>query len=475
MRLLFVHQNFGAFGGAEANIQITADELVRRGHTVGFLFTNETGRGAESWEQTFSIQFQLPGPGTPRLAARGELPQSGESRRRQAIESVLEFFEPDVVYLHTWPDVGVIESLLASRAPVIRMVHDHSLYCARSYKYNPLTRAICRRPASSYCTFPCMASITRNRNGRFPLNWTSLSNHRKELELSKLCERLIVYSEYSKTELVNNGFDAKKIHIHVPMRCWTDGPTSSLGDRNVILFAGQLIRGKGVDMLLKALTNLSVTFECLILGDGNHRPYCQRLCTRLNLGDRVQFRGYVPPEELQKFYLEASVFVVPSVWPEPFGMVGPEAMRYGLPVVAFDSGGIKEWLIDGENGFLVPRMDTRSFASRIDELLRNKSLARQMGAAGRERVNRVYSASSQVASLERIFLNVATKTGARTTLSASAQRERSGARTALSATAQPVIPACAAHHQELTSNSEFSAFPASNSVEALTHSTTADV
>jgi hypothetical protein len=90
-------------------------------------------------------------------------------------------------------------------------------------------------------------------------------------------------------------------------------------------------------------------------------------------------------------------------------MAGPEAILYGLPVVGFDAGGIKEWLIDGENGFLVPWMDTHSLASRIEDLLVYKRLAREMGQAGRERVNRVYSTSRQVDSLERLFINVASK------------------------------------------------------------------
>jgi glycosyltransferase involved in cell wall biosynthesis len=431
MRLLFVHQNFGAFGGAETNIQITADELMQRGHLVALMHTTETDRSTESWERTFSTRFRLPA-----------------NRRPEAVASALDSFLPDIIYLHALPDVDVIETLLASSVPVIRMVHDHSLYCLRSYKYNPLTRAICHRAASLYCAFPCMAPVARNRNGAFPLRLAGFAAHRKELELSKRCARFIVYSEYSKAELVNNGFDPDKVHIHVPMRCGSNSPTSSFSAQNLIVFAGQIIRGKGVDLLLKALAKLSVPFECLILGDGNHRPYCQRLCTRLNLADRVQFRGFVPADELQKSYVDASVFVVPSVWPEPFGMVGPEAMRYGLPVVAFDAGGIREWLIDGENGFLAPWKDTRAFALHIEKLLRNKDLARQLGRNGRERVNRVYSASGQVDTLEQIFSEVV----------------HYGKKQSLK-------------NQQLprgVSLPDFSAFPASSCVEALTHSTTAD-
>jgi glycosyltransferase involved in cell wall biosynthesis len=81
-------------------------------------------------------------------------------------------------------------------------------------------------------------------------------------------------------------------------------------------------------------------------------------------------------------------------------------MRYGLPVVAFDAGGIREWLTDGENGFLVPRMDTTRFAARIEELLRNKDLARQMGRRGLERVNREYDSVRQIDTLEDLFLRV---------------------------------------------------------------------
>jgi glycosyltransferase involved in cell wall biosynthesis len=437
MRLLFVHQNFGAFGGAETNIQITADELMQRGHAVALIHAAETGRSSESWERTFPARFPLLANGQP-----------------EAIASALDTFAPDIIYLHTLPDVEVIEALLDSSVPVIRMVHDHSLYCLRSYKYNPLTRAICHRPASLYCAFPCMAPVARNRKGAFPLKWNRLAAHRRELDLNRRCARFIVYSEYSKAELVNNGFDPDKIHIHVPMRCEDEAPSSSFGERNLILFAGQVIRGKGVDLLLKALAKLNVPFECLILGEGNHRRYCQRLCARLNLADRVQFRGFVPSNELQKFYADASVFVVPSVWPEPFGMAGPEAMRYGLPVVAFDSGGIKEWLIHGENGFLAPWMDTGCFAARIEELLRNKQLARQMGGHGRERVNRVYSASRQVDSLEQIFLSAALE-----------NKKHAG---------NIHLPNLEPSQDNITLP-DFSAFPGSTCVESLTHSTTANV
>jgi glycosyltransferase involved in cell wall biosynthesis len=119
----------------------------------------------------------------------------------------------------------------------------------------------------------------------------------------------------------------------------------------------------------------------------------------------VTFQGYVLPQELQRYYLEASVFVMSSLWPEPFGMVGPEAMRAGLPVVAFDAGAIGEWLQDGENGFLVPWGDTAMFAKRVQQLLCDKALARKLGERGRESVQR-WDAGRHIAAMEKLLERV---------------------------------------------------------------------
>jgi glycosyltransferase involved in cell wall biosynthesis len=218
---------------------------------------------------------------------------------------------------------------------------------------------------------------------------------------------LVVYSDYQKAELIRNGFDPEKIEVHVPVHPdGEDKSPSSFSDRNLVLFVGQIIRGKGVDLLLRALAKVKVPFEACILGDGNHRPYCEQLCARLGLQDRVHFDGFVPHDQLKNFYQEASLLAVSSVWPEPFGLVGQEAMFHGLPVVGFDAGGIREWLLHGENGFLVPWKDIDVFALRIEQLLRDKDLARRLGARGRELVSQEQAISRQNCPIEQMLLRV---------------------------------------------------------------------
>src|SRR5256885_1063281 len=102
MKILFAHQYFGAFGGAETNIHITATELQNRDHDVALLYATETGRGQESWERIFPNRSQV---------------RAGYA----SVDAALNSFNPDIIYLHVFPNLDVIESLLGSAVPVIRM------------------------------------------------------------------------------------------------------------------------------------------------------------------------------------------------------------------------------------------------------------------------------------------------------------------------------------------------------------------
>lgn len=387
MKILYVHERFGALAGAEANAHITATELGLRGHEMAILHGERTGRNEAAWEATFPERFPLEG-------------RDGEA----AVAEALEEFSPEVIYVHKMPDLDVLRALVASGRPLVRMVHDHDIYCMRSYKYNYFTREICTRAASPYCIFPCLASVVRNAGGGFPLKLVSYADKKREIALNQRFDRMVVVTTYMRDELINNGFDAARIEIHAPVpREGDPSLRSSFSDRNLIIYAGQIIRGKGVDVLLEALARVKTNFECIILGDGNQKTECEALSRKLGLQDRVHFKGFVPQEELKQYYREGSVVALSSVWAEPIATIGLEVMRYALPVVAFDAGGIKDWLLDGQNGYLVPWMDRAAFAGRIDNLLQDKALARQMGEVGLQLVSERYNFAEYIESLEEMF------------------------------------------------------------------------
>ena len=397
MRLLFVHDRFGAMAGAEVNLQLTAAELKRRGHTPALLHGPPTGKAEQEWRALFDQCFSLAG-----------------SNSLSSASAAVREFQPDAIYVHKMSDRRVLQALAESAIPVVHMVHDHDLYCMRSYKYFPLTRTICTRAAGLRCIFPCGASVARNRGGGFPVKWVSYRARMAEIALNRRFQRIIVATDYMRQELLRNGFDGRRIEIHAPVPRTSDGAVqASFGDRNLIVYSGQVIRGKGVDVLLESLAQVRMPFECVICGDGNHRHHCEQLALKLGLAGRVRFTGYVPPAELATFYAEASLAVVSSVWPEPFGATGLEAMRHGLPVVAFDVGGINEWLVDGQNGFLAPWMDSAQFAGRIEQLLGDKSLAHRLGARGKQIIREKFSFDEYISGLEKMFSRIVNQSGGR--------------------------------------------------------------
>jgi len=395
MRLLYVHERFGALAGAEANAHITATELGQRGHTIGILHGPSTGKNEAGWQATFPFRAPLAETDNPAI-----------------VKKALADFRPDAVYVHKMADLSVIQTLVASGVPLIRMVHDHDIYCMRSYKYNFFTRAICTRAASPYCIFPCLASVVKNSGGGFPLKWVSYTEKKREIALNRRFNRMVVVTTYMRDELLKNGFDPKRIEIHAPVpRMGDPDLRSSFSDRNLIIYAGQIIRGKGVDVLLESLALVKTKFECVILGDGNHKAYCEELSQKLGLAGRVTFKGFVPQEELKNYYRECSVVALSSLWPEPIATIGLEVMRYALPVVAFDAGGIKDWLTDGQNGYLIPWMDRAKFAAGIDRLLNDKPLARKLGEAGWKFVSERYDFDTYIGDLENMLARVTAEAG----------------------------------------------------------------
>ena len=379
-RLLYVHESFGNLGGAEANVLITATELKKRGVIVGLWTRRATAKGEEKWRALFGDEVYW--------------------ENKDSLESVRERFRPDVAYVHKWDHLPTLETLVNSGLPLARMVHDHDIYCLRSYRYNPITRAVCHRPASGFCVFPCMATLKVNRSGGFPIKWVSYFDKLKELALIRRFDRMFVVTHYMRRELELNGFASDRIDLFPPVPRPGDPLEPSFSDRNLILYAGQIIRGKGVDLLLKALAKVKAPFEAVILGDGNHKATCEKLARKLGLENRVRFAGFIPQEELKAYYRDASLVAVSSVWPEPIATIGLEVMRYGLPVVAFDAGGIPDWLHHEETGLLVPWGDVDIYAASIDRLLADKTLARRLGAQGRVYVNKHYDFEEYLARLE---------------------------------------------------------------------------
>lgn len=137
-------------------------------------------------------------------------------------------------------------------------------------------------------------------------------------------------------------------------------------DQKVLLYVGRLAREKNLELLFQAA---AVAFaddprlRLWLVGDGPHRAACLEQVRALGIGDRVKFVGFVPREEVDKYYAIADLFVFASIT-ETQGLVVQEAMSYGLPAVAVGGGGASASIEHGQNGFIV-RNEAFEFADHI--------------------------------------------------------------------------------------------------------------
>jgi glycogen synthase len=162
-------------------------------------------------------------------------------------------------------------------------------------------------------------------------------------------------------------------------------------DTHLVLFAGRLEYEKGVQTVLHALERLSARVgpvRFLIAGVGTYSDELRRLVTELGLGHRVRFTGFLEERALRLHYAASDVAVAPSLY-EPFGLVATEAMACGTPVVASDTGGLRE-IMAGGHGLTFPPQDAEQLADRIAEVLTDRALADDLVARGRERIRALY-------------------------------------------------------------------------------------
>jgi glycosyltransferase involved in cell wall biosynthesis len=141
-----------------------------------------------------------------------------------------------------------------------------------------------------------------------------------------------------------------------------------------VLYAGRLSPEKGVLELVEAARGMNL----VVAGDGPLRA-------------RVpQARGFVPHDELQRLYARAAVVACPSRR-EGFGVACLEAMAHARAVIATDVGGLRDLVIDGETGLVVPSCDKRALRAALERLLGDRELRLRLGAAGRQRARLHFS------------------------------------------------------------------------------------
>ena len=181
-------------------------------------------------------------------------------------------------------------------------------------------------------------------------------------------------------------------------------------DNLVVMTLTRLVKRKGVDHLIRAVSGLPEQIHLLIVGDGPDRSRLEQLINKLGLAGRVHLAGFV--DRVEPYFRAADIFALASHEDkssgdvEGFGIVLLEAQARGLPVIGTDSGGIPEAFAPGQTGLLVPPEDPQDLAEAILKLADDPGLREQMGGRGKGLVREKYDWADLAQEVARAYREV---------------------------------------------------------------------
>lgn len=391
MRLAFADLMFSwpPHGGADTDLYRTVCGLRELGHEVCVF-----GADCEdSWERGKFDPGTLPFDAV-RIAfsARSFNCRTVPERFRRAIDA----WRPDAVVLS---DGFFLKPHLAEaldRYPIIARYYAYEIACPRDMLLflngAPCPNNYLRTP--NVCRRCALAHLAKAIRGGHPLAWPReyaaarayLPGYHARLErFLKKASAVIVYNALMLSHLAGvthravifpGGVDTALSRAEASR---PKGP----GERTIIAMAGRAEdRMKGLDTLIEAGERLASERHDFEIRITHPNP---RLAS-----DWLKPVGWLDAQALARFYAEADVCVVPSLWEEPFGLTAVEAMAAARPVCASRAGGLRDIVRDGETGLLFERGDAADLARRLTQLLDDASLRQRMGDAGRRVAEQEY-------------------------------------------------------------------------------------
>jgi glycosyltransferase involved in cell wall biosynthesis len=211
---------------------------------------------------------------------------------------------------------------------------------------------------------------------------------------------IICVSEFVKNDLISRGFEPDRLSV-VPS-CIEMPAQRNQVEGDYILFVGRLVATKGIPYLLEAMKE--VDSRLIVCGEGPARSSLERMAARLDLGKKVTFEGRVSEERKADLLAGCKMLVMPSIF-ESLGLAAAEAMSYGKPVVASNSGGLPE--VVGNGGLVVPSKDPKRLTEAINKLLRDDGLRFELGTVAKRRAAQ-YSWDLAAERIEKIYANLTT-------------------------------------------------------------------
>lgn len=377
MRILMLAQSFAPIvGGEERMVEDLARELIERGHEVAVGTLRQPDGGGARRERGLRV-YELGSTAyrvthRHRDTSRRHAPPLPDPETARDLRRLLHRERPQVVHAHNW----LVHSYLPldrGREALVLSLHDYGLLCATKrlrYKGN-----LCSGPGPLKCIACASRHYGTTRGVVTGVGCRSFEKTVRRhvdvfLPVSETVERLCRITPEETSWVIPN-------FIRDLPPTPTDPRLDQLPKEPFILFVGDATEDKGAWHLAETYRRLEDHPPLVFIG----RCYIEGLAERPGVSVLGPW-----PHELAIGALRRSMFTVaPSVWPEPFGLVALEAAAAGKPIVASDIGGLRDIVVDGETGLLVPIEDRRALGEALGRLSTDAELRTRLGEAARAR------------------------------------------------------------------------------------------
>jgi glycosyltransferase involved in cell wall biosynthesis len=403
MRILLLSQFYHPIvGGEERHVRNLAVALLQRGHQVSVVTLWFPGADAYALDGEIRVH-RIRGtlqrlPGLFAESERRHAPPFPDPELVGALRRVLVQEKPEVVHAHNWLLASFLPLKPWCDAGLVVTLHDYGLVCAKKNMMHG--REVCGEPGLWKCP-SCAGAHYGAAKGVV----TALGNFVSGALARRAVDRFIAVSHAvaRHTGLARGDAPFEVIPNFVPddvgcLGAATDPCLQDLPGDGYILFVGDLMHLKGVDVLLSAYATLERAPPLVLIGRRCHDTPTQR-------PRNVHFFGPWPHAAIMHAWRRCIFGVAPSVGPEACATVVMEAMASGKPVIATKIGGMPDLVDTGVTGLLVPPGDPAALARSIQRLLAQPEVVARMGTASLARVERL-KAGSVVARIEGVYRDV---------------------------------------------------------------------
>lgn len=380
MRILSISQNHYVAGGMDRMMFEQTRILEERGHTVVPFTAADPADLPSAWATHFPAAARTDHTPLAEMPATLYRPAAARALRALMHDEVF-----DVVHLHSWYkrlSPAILPVLRDARVPVVQTLHEYRAVCSRSTMFRD--GAICRECAGERH----WRAVVHRCNGSLAKTLASVAEMTiaDALGYKDIVRRFLPVSDFQRGLLVEMGLPDARLHtlpnpVHIPDVDTLPPPV----DAGRVLFVGRLESYKGVE-LFAALARARPGVRFAMAGDGSARAAIEA-----QRPDNLALLGKLDSDVLLDAVRSAACIVVPSLWPEAFGLTAVEGLAAGTPVIASRTGGLTEIVHDGINGYLVTPGDLNGFVAAVDRILADPKRAQAMGQAGRAHAAQAFS------------------------------------------------------------------------------------